>query len=979
MSLTEAQLSILAKYEDPEESSEESEDAGFTEAQQAILNKYEREDEPEEDIGWWDEFKLAYDTTYTDAQDWSLSLEAAMPMGNIDFEGGLPTYRSPAELYGADFENLDYEERKEYLASRREFASKLENIETIIWQEDNGKSTSASILGTMAGALMTPTTASPMGKKRITQAAIGAGIGAETAAAKQLVEGEFDPVEFGMMTGIGAVAPRATEAVFKGSVSATRLGVEAVKKAEDSTRAVAYRLVGKQATPRSQRNANKTVDKLEQEYAKGVVAGLDEETIVSSSVEKLNLTTDDLDNMLLHASRQPVIPDVESSVKIVAALDNPVASTSKLGKTFDTLAAPISTVIKNIDKKTFSRLRTYEKDLHVNTAETMNKLGKFITGAAKANKKNPVEFKSFQRALFNGNIDEAKTIAGESTAKEMRELLPEIENVRSVLNDLYEGLANAGVKVEYRNNYFPRVVRDLDGLLNAVGKTRKAEVERVLEKYVASKNKNLKTTFKSWRELDDDEISLVVSQYLQRQRGAGRGGPAVAQQRKIEELDDVIDQYYYSAPESLHMYVARAVRETEKRKFFGNQAVNKEGTTIVDAEASVASYVAQRAKEGMDTDQLDTLTAMLTARFGLGEQASGTFIAGLKNFQYATLLGQFDAALTQLGDLGSSIYLNGLINTLKSVVGKRTVTVEDMGLINQVAAEMSSINGTGKSLEFIFKWSGFNQIDKLGKETLMNAALHKWSKVAKKNPEAAAKRFRDTHGDDVSALIDDLANDRMTDNVKLMLWNELSDVQPISLSEMPEYYLNSPNGRVFYALKTFTLKQIDMMRRDMFEKVRHGSPKQKAEGMANALRYATAMGLSGATVQQAKDFLTKGELDPESFDDDVYETLMSLLFWGKYSRERYLEQGNVGSFVVEQAVSLPAQDLTDRVGKGVLGMIQEDEKGEKAVANAVKQLPILGKVAYYWLLGGAERKLEYEAKQKVKEENEELRKAGINI
>ena len=485
------------------------------------LDEEPTEDEPEEDIGWWDEFKLAYDTTYTDAQDWSLSLEAAMPMGNIDFEGGLPTYRSPAELYGADFENLDYEERKEYLASRREFASKLENIETIIWQEDNGKSTSASILGTMTGALMTPTTASPMGKKRITQAAIGAGIGAETAAAKQLVEGEFDPVEFGMMTALGAVAPRATEAVLKGGVSVTRRGVEAVKKAEDNTRAVAYRLVGKQATPRSQRNANKTVDKLEQEYAKGVVAGLDEETIVSSSIKKLNLTTNDLDNMLLHASRQPVIPDVESAVKIVAALDNPLASTSKLGKTFDTLAAPISTVIKNIDKKTFSRLRKYEKDLHVNTAETMNKLGKFITGAAKANKKNPVEFKSFQRALFNGNIDEAKTIAGESTTKEMRELLPEIENVRSVLNDLYEGLANAGVKVEYRNNYFPRVVRDLDGLLNAVGKTRKAEVERVLEKYVASKNKNLKTTFKSWRELDDDEISLVVSQYLQRQRGAG--------------------------------------------------------------------------------------------------------------------------------------------------------------------------------------------------------------------------------------------------------------------------------------------------------------------------------------------------------------------------------------------------------------------------------------------------------------------------
>ena len=60
-------------------------------------------------------------------------------------------------------------------------------------------------------------------------------------------------------------------------------------------------------------------------------------------------------------------------------------------------------------------------------------------------------------------------------------------------------------------------------------------------------------------------------------------------------------------------------------------------------------------------------------------------------------------------------------------------------------------------------------------------------------------------------------------------------------------------------------------------------------------------------------------------------------------------------------------------------MITEDTKDDKNVAKAVKALPTGGQVIYYWLLGGAERKLEYEAKQKVKEENEELRKAGINI
>jgi len=515
------------------------------------------------------------------------------------------------------------------------------------------------------------------------------------------------------------------------------------------------------------------------------------------------------------------------------------------------------------------------------------------------------------------------------------------------------------------------MVKDYDGLLRALGTTRKSEVEQILEKYAKSKKVD------SWRELDDPEISQVISQYLQRRRGVG-GKPSIAKERKIEELDDVIDQYYYSAPESLQMYVTRAVREAEKRKFFGNHAVNKEGTTLVDTEASIANYIADAAKRGMDTDQLDTLNAMLKARFELGEQASSKFISGLKNFQYASLLGQFESALTQLGDVGSSIYLNGMVNTIKSLVGKKTVTVEDMGLINKVAAEMSSINGTGNALEFVFKWSGFNQIDKLGKETLMNSSLQKWSKIAKKNPEAAAKRFRDTHGDDVSALIDDLANDRMTDNVKLMLWNELSDVQPISLSEMPKKYLDTPDGRIFYALKTFTLKQFDLIRRDMVEKMRHGSAKEKAEGTTNMLRYATAMGLSGATVQQTKDILTKGELDPESFPDDIYESLMTIMMFSKYSRERYLEQGNIGTFGLSQVITVPAAELLDKSVKGVMALTEEDEKADKAVATAVKNIPIIGKQAYYWLFGGAERKLEYEAKQKAKERSEELKKAGIN-
>ena len=40
-------------------------------------------------------------------------------------------------------------------------------------------------------------------------------------------------------------------------------------------------------------------------------------------------------------------------------------------------------------------------------------------------------------------------------------------------------------------------------------------------------------------------------------------------------------------------------------------------------------------------------------------------MANVRDLQYAALLGQFDSALIQLGDIGSLLYLNGVLNTIK--------------------------------------------------------------------------------------------------------------------------------------------------------------------------------------------------------------------------------------------------------------------------------------------------------------------------
>ena len=56
------------------------------------------------------------------------------------------------------------------------------------------------------------------------------------------------------------------------------------------------------------------------------------------------------------------------------------------------------------------------------------------------------------------------------------------------------------------------------------------------------------------------------------------------------------------------------------------------------------------------------------------------------------------------------------------------------------------------------------------------------------------------YGDEIDAIVSDLkAGLTLSENVKLHMFNELADIQPIALSEMPEAYLTVPNGRSLVA------------------------------------------------------------------------------------------------------------------------------------------------------------------------------------
>jgi len=146
-------------------------------------------------------------------------------------------------------------------------------------------------------------------------------------------------------------------------------------------------------------------------------------------------------------------------------------------------------------------------------------------------------------------------------------------------------------------------------------------------------------------------------------------------------------------------------------------------------------------------------------------------------------------------------------------------------------------------------------MDTIGKEALLNAAHEKYMEDAVKNPEKLKTKIEDIFGEETESVIEDLKAGKITDNVKLLVYSRLLDFQPAALSEMPEQYLKAGNGRVFYMLKTYTLKQFDVFRREVYNTFKNGDSQQKIEAVKKLAYLSGLIVLSNAGADEIKDWM----------------------------------------------------------------------------------------------------------------------------
>ena len=873
----------------------------------------------EEEPSFWEKFSYAFDKADTDVENASTWLESQIPLGKVSFsfEDGF-SYYSPEEIYGQEFMDASPEVRRQVLnlAKEKELQIKyprLSQMESISGVADE--------LGMVVGSLSSPTTLAPAGATLKGMTVIGGLMGAEYAALENLAkEGAINPEDVAVGSFVGAVAAPAVGAVINRLSPSSRRSLR--QRRETEARA----------------SANEQIDEIQdivvQERAKGVE---DLNQIQNTVINRMGINKESLDDILIKSDIKLKVPSVEAAKGILetkAAGIDPV--TARAGSKFvDNLLGTLSTRVKNISEEAFGRLRRLEYDVHAKTKKRMDEVQPFLKLLSDVPE---VEKRALTRSLYNGDFDDAASVL-----KKYGSDGSEFESVKNTLGELFEELKEAGYKdLGEIENYFPRNVKDYGSLLKKLGVNERGAIDNALQ----ARAKQLKVTVKK---LPENERTNIINQVLRgRRHYLGEGKISFAKSRNISRINDNILDEYSSPEQSLAIYIRKAVNDIEKRKFFGRGDAVDKGVKSLDLDASIANFVESRK---LSPSQQDELSDLLEARFKLGEASANDVIKGIRNISYAATIGNPISALTQIGDIGMSAYANGFKNTIKSLAGSRKVTMEDLGLDSLIAEELSSLGSTARFLNGALTAVGFKKIDKIGKNTLINSSLKKAQSqvLSDDGINSLRKKYGAVFGDEFKNLADDLKSKDITDNVKYFLFNELSDFQPISLSEMPAAYLNNPNGRILYSLKTFAIKQLDVIRRDIVQEMKKGNYSKASK---NLLAYMTIVPLMGASVDEAKDFLLGRRASVDDIPDNYAENLFKIFGATEYIVDRYGKSGQIGSAIGEM-VAPAFPDLIDAVATDTWKIA----KGEFALdeAKSLRQAPGIGVFWYNYFGGGLEK------------------------
>jgi len=851
-----------------------------------------------------------------------VTLDITDPLNFIDFEFDDPEYQ--------EFLQLSPQERRDKMAADKE--AELEAMRKTF----NPENDLASLAGTVVGSTDVATAAVPLGSTIPRMAGIGGVLGGGYNVSNQLAETGDIQVE-----------------IIPGDVA---LGIAGggVFGAGSRTVATAAKQIAK---PAKTRTALKQTERVEKALNDKVSAGVTPSQAFREVQDELGLSKKDMVELASAAGRKIKVPSNIEQARMYIFNDD-VARDSALmrqvSKGFDKYLSSLSTVVKNISSSAFGRLRKMEADLHVKTAQSLDNVLPFL----RTMKNLPKEMKSkVGLHLSNQDYDLA--------AKMLRGTVPDIDNqldaVKNELKTIANELKEQGHQFDEIDNYFPRMVKDYENYRKYLTGAESDDLSRTLDLFAKKKGKS------SADDLTREERSEVIGRFMQGSIRT-RNGKLLISERQFDKINSNQYSFYEMPEEALQKYIRYARNDIERRKFFGTHAKNDD-IGMFDPDASIESILGDSSFFGrLDNKEITELAGLFQSRFIGGARNMGNTAAVIRDLGYAGTIANPISAIKQMTDLFNVGAIYGYRNVFKSMFGAKDLKLIDVGIENATneLQEASSMSGF---LNTVFKRSGFQAIDRLGKETAINAGLSKLRAMAKtqRGREQLRKDFQPLFRGEFDSFLDDLQRGDVTANVKVAGFNLLADLQPIARSEMPQAWLNGGDAaRMAYMLKSFTLKQLDVVRREVVQEYKKGNEMQ---AIKKAATIAASLSASGVAVSTIADILLKREVYPEEIPDRAVWSVLSTYGMNQYVAQRYFAQGDVIEGLKETL--LPATNILE----AVVDLPFEVFKDNPDYGEQLRAIPVVGPVAYAWFGGGAEKYNERTEARKRREEREKQEEA----
>lgn len=619
-----------------------------------------------------------------------------------------------------------------------------------------------------------------------------------------------------------------------------------------------------------------------------------------------------------------------------------------LDKTLGVMSTRTMNISKPVWWRTIEHFRTVLKDTH----QYMKAVDPFLVQVENL---NPETKGLVQRAILTGKQDVTQKIL---EAIGNPELLKGWKAVRATLDTLGDQLVHLKRFKRGGFEYFPRIVKDVAGLMKALGKEKGDFLSEIL------KDANTKSLANRGMELSDIERSKIINDALMSESKLG-AQPGFAKNRGVPEITKELQPFYATPTESLHSYIRSAVEDIQTAKFFGKdlEVVKKGDKEYINVDKSIGKMVLELQTSGQINEaKANELSSILKTLFINDKGMPNEVLQKVKNLSYAGLLGNPLSAISQLGDVVIQAYIqdtrSALVATAKVLTGKAKLNAKDFGLADHLAEEFVSTDGTAKFLQKALKYGLFSKIDLFGKDVALNAAVNRLGRLSKgemgiKKIEAKYNEF--LQPGEIKDLVRDLHKGETTDLVRAVAFAEMSRTQPITKFEMPQVFVDNPNGRVLYQFKTFMLKQLDVARRDAFNEIKKGNI---ATGVKNLTTLGIALGVGGMATDKIKKFFMNSAMSllghtPEAIEfqaSDIPMNMLKTFGLSEYildkaqgmSKERAAEEREAGNKFARTKKPDVAGAMADLVSTPA------GQVADVATANpkALRYIPFLGPFLY---------------------------------